>query len=97
MSQSDLQTLPVFSSEMISSGEVHVEIYPMLNDEDGSRLVDNADIEPDFYDIMLRPEIWGDNDSPYGEWENLDWQAANDRVADLSRRYPGIAVSWING
>lgn len=83
--------------EMINDGDVYVEVYPMLRESDTmSRLIEAGE-EPDFYDVWLRPDDWDlNNGSSFEEYEDLDWQAANERVAELERRYPGISVNWVN-
>lgn len=83
--------------ELVSNGDVYVEVYPMVLDGENSSRLAEGNEEPDFYDVWLRPDDWNlNNGSSYEEYEDLDWQAANDRVAEIERRHPGIAVNWVS-
>lgn len=87
------------SPALVESGDIYVEVYPMriLDDKDvGARLIEAGE-EPDFYDVMLRPDDWeANNGVPYDEWEDLTKEDAEKVVAELEVLNPGIAVNWVS-
>lgn len=95
-------TTPIITPEMVGSGEVYIEVYPMVRDSEGTdgegaRLTTDAHETPDFYDVWLRPDDWEANDNnTYAEWDDLTLADASARVEELERQYPGIAVSWVH-
>jgi hypothetical protein len=83
------------SPALVEAGDIYIEVYPMKNVEDGSRLIERGE-EPDFYDVLLRPDDWDDNNhGAYGEWEDLTLDEAEDKIAELEALNPGIAVNWV--
>lgn len=88
---------PIITPEMVESGEVYIEVYPMVRDGEGARLTENAHETPDFYDVWLRPDDWETNRcTTYAEWDDLTLDGASAKVTELERQYPGIAVSWVH-
>jgi hypothetical protein len=82
---------------MVQSGDVYVEVYPMVHIEGGARLIEGRHEKPDFWDVALRPDDWDDNNGTcYGEWEDLTRPEAEKKVAELESQHPGIAVNWVN-
>lgn len=95
-------TASIITPGMVKTGEVYVEVYPMVRDSEGTdgegaRLTTDAHETPDFYDVWLRPDDWETNDSnTYAEWDDLSLAEASAKVTELERQYPGIAVNWVN-
>lgn len=89
------------TKEMIETGRVYVEVYPMKRmDPTTSRIIEGRWETPDFYDVALRPDEGvrpdGTND-PFEEWDNLTADGAIERVTLLEAEYPEISVDWIYG
>lgn len=79
--------------EMIELGLVYVEVYPMV----GDRLTHDRNEEPEYYDVMLRPDDWGEtNGTAYREWEDLTFEQVNEVIEKIEAKYPNIAISWVN-
>lgn len=94
MTDSNYAMLPA----LIESGDVYVEVYPMrvMDDKDEGARLAHAGEEPDFYDVMLRPDDWDQNKGvPYGEWEDLSFEDANKKIEELEALNPGIVVCWV--
>lgn len=86
------------TEEMIETGQVYIEIYPMVETTDGGRLILDRDETPDFYDVSLRPtgEVRADGSTdPFEEWENLTLEEAWLKVNELQALYPDICSDWI--
>ena len=89
--------IPAISSEMIETGSVYIEVYPMLHDDEGACLTTKAGEQPDFYDVHLRADDLAINgNDTYAEWEDLSLEDATAKIAELENLYPGIAVNWVN-
>lgn len=91
------QTLPDLDPRRIADGLDFVDVCPMVTESnDGSAILASAGEEPEFYDILLRPDNFDDNQGDsYAEWDDLTFDQANEKVAELQARYPGINVNWI--
>ena len=88
------------SPPLIDSGDVYIEVYPMKAEEhqgeQSARLIVDGE-EPDFYDVMLRPDDWDQNQGvPYGEWEDLTLEDAEKKIEELEALNPGIVVNWVD-
>ncbi len=42
---------------MVQSGDVYVEVYPMVHIEGGARLIEGRHEKPDFWDVALSPHF----------------------------------------
>ena len=86
------------TEEMIETGQVYVEIYPMVATPDGSRMTEGRFEAAEFYDVALRPtgDVNADGTTdPFEEWENLTAEQAGAKVVELEAKYPGICSDWI--
>lgn len=85
-----------FTPEQLESAAVYVEVYPMrdLGEDGGTLAVDGN--EPDYWDVSLRPDDWDNNNNqPYAEFENLDEDQRDAKIAELEAQHPGIAICWV--
>lgn len=83
------------SPALVEAGDIYIEVYSMKRDDKGSRLVERGE-EADYYDVWLRPDDWEDNNnSTYGEWEDLTLEEASAKVKELEELNPSIVVSWV--
>ena len=82
------------TQEMVDTGYVFIDVYGMKAEGDNDTIAHESDVE--FYDILLRPYYWEDNDGEsYGEWKNLTFSEACNKVEELEEIYSGIDIKWI--